>query len=99
MENICLVVTDDLYRFLVGILPKEHGFEFFASYLQDTYFEVLFPYDSPIRELNEQKIERIIFHVVPFEETTRIRVEMKSETDRIVISSFRLRTWRKNILY
>jgi hypothetical protein len=86
MENICLAVTDDLYRFLVGILPKEYGFEFFASNVEDTYFEVLFPYDSPIRKLNEQKIETIIFHVVPFEETTHIRVEMKSQTGRIVFS-------------
>ena len=86
MENICLAVTNDLYRFLVGILPKEYGFEFFASNVEDTYFEVLFPYDSPIRELNEQKIETIIFHIVPFEETTCIRVEMKSQTGRIVFS-------------
>ena len=28
MENNCLAVTDDLHRFLVGILPKEYGFEF-----------------------------------------------------------------------
>jgi hypothetical protein len=58
MENNCLEVTDNLHRFLVGILPQE-GFEFFAADLEDTYFEVLFPYDSPIRELNDQKIERI----------------------------------------
>jgi hypothetical protein len=86
MENNCLVVTDDLYRFLVGILPKEYGFEFFAAHLEDTYFEVLFPYDSPIRELNDQKIERMMFHVIPFEDTTCIRVEMKSRTGRMIIS-------------
>ena len=86
MENNCLAVTDDLHRFLVAILPKEYGFEFFAAYLEDTYFEVLFPYDSPIRELNEQQIERMLFHVVPFEDTTRIRVKMKSRTGRMIIS-------------
>jgi hypothetical protein len=85
MENNCLAVTDELHQFLVGILPKE-GFEFFAVDLEDTYFEVLFPYDSPIRQLNDQKIERIMFHVVPFEDTTHIRVEMKSQTGRMIIS-------------
>ena len=54
--------------------------------MEDTYFEVLCPYDSPIRELNDQKIERMMFHVVPFEDTTRIRVEMKSQTGRMIIS-------------
>lgn len=88
MENNCLAVTDDLHKFLVAILPKEYGFEFFAADLEDTYFEVLFPYDSPIRELNEQRIERMIFHVVPFEDTTRICVKMKSRTGRIIISPF-----------
>lgn len=86
MENNCLAVTDDLHRFLVAILPKEYGFEFFAADLEDTYFEVRFPYDSPIRELNEQQIERMLFHVVPFEDTTRIRVKMKSRTGRMIIS-------------
>ena len=85
MENNCLAFTDELHGFLVRILPKE-GFEFFGAGLEDTYFEVLFPYDSPIRELNDQKIERIMFHVVPFEDTTRIRVEMKSQTGRMIIS-------------
>ena len=28
MENNCLAVTDDLHGFLVGILQKEHGFDF-----------------------------------------------------------------------
>ena len=86
MENNCLDVTDNLHRFLVGILPKEYGFEFFEGDLEDTYFEVFFPYDSPIRELNDQKIERIMFHVFPFEDTTRIRVKMKSQTGRMIIS-------------
>lgn len=86
MENNCLAVTDDLHGFLVRILQKEHGFEFFASDIEDTYFEVLFPYDSPIRELNEQKIERMMFHVVPFEDNTRIYVKMKSRTGRMVFS-------------
>ena len=86
MENNCLDVTNDLHKFLVAILPKDYGFEFFAADLEDTYFEVLFPYDSPIRELNEQKIERMLFHVVPFEDTTRIRVKMKSRTGRMIIS-------------
>lgn len=35
----------------------------FAADMEDTYFEVLFPYESPIRELNDQKIERMMFHV------------------------------------
>jgi len=85
MENNCLAVTDELHQFLVGILPKE-GFEFFGAGLEDTYFEVLFPYDSPIRELNDQKIERMMFHVIPFEDTTRIHVKMKSQTGRMIIS-------------
>ena len=86
MENNCLQVTDDLHRFLVGILPKEYGFDFFAADLEETYFEILFPHDSPIRELNDQKIERMLFHVVPFEDTTRIRVKMKSRSGRMIIS-------------
>ena len=85
MENMCLEVTENLHRFLVRILPKE-GFEFFAADLEDTYFEVLFPYDSPIRQLNDQKIERIMFHIVPFEDTICIRVELKSQLGRMIIS-------------
>jgi len=85
MEHNCLEVTDNLHRFLVRILPKE-GFEFFAADLEDTYFEVLFPYDSPIRQLNDQKIERMMFHIVPFEDTIRIRVELKSQSGRMIIS-------------
>lgn len=44
MENICLVVTDDLYRFLVGILPKEHGNNNSVSFRFhfDTYTRSLF---------------------------------------------------------
>jgi len=85
MENMCLEGTDNLHRFLVRMLPKE-GFEFFAADLEDTYFEVLFPYDSPIRQLNNQKIERMMFHIVPFEDTIRIRVELKSQSGRMIIS-------------
>jgi hypothetical protein len=85
MEHNCLEVTDNLHRFLVRRLPKE-GFEFFAADLEDTYFEVLFPYASPIRQLNDQRIERMMFHIVPFEDTTRIRIEMKSQTGRMIIS-------------
>jgi hypothetical protein len=105
MENNCLAVTDELHRFLVRRLPQE-GFEFFAADLEDTYFEVLFPYDSPIRELNDQKIERIMFHVVPFEDTTRIRLEMKSQTGRKIISPClgyengeRIFTTQESVLY
>ena len=88
MENNCLEVTNDLHQLLAGVLPREHGFEFFATDMEkDTYFEILFPKDSPIRQLNNQKIERLMLHVVPFEDNTRIRLKMKSRNGRMIISS------------
>jgi hypothetical protein len=86
MENNCLDVTNDLHQLLVGILQREHGFQFFGADMEDTYFEILFPIDSPIRQLKDQKIERLMLHVVPFEDNTRIRLEMKSTTGRMIIS-------------
>jgi hypothetical protein len=84
MENNCLGATNDLHQLLAGVLPREHGFEFFATDMEkDTYFEILFPKDSPIRN---QKIERLMLHVVPFEDNTRIRLEMKSRYGRKIIS-------------
>lgn len=86
MENNCIQVTDELYAFLVKVLPRDHLFEFFASDLKDTYFEILFPTDSPIRQFENKNIERLMFHVVPSEQRTCIRVEMKSKLGRHVIS-------------
>ena len=89
MENNCLYVTNDLHQLLAGVLPREHGFEFFATDMEkDTYFEIFFPKDSTIRQLkdHDQKIERLMLHVVPFEDNTRIRLEIKSATGRMIIS-------------
>ena len=86
MENNCIQVTDELHALLIKVLPRDHLFEFFASDLEDTYFEILFPTDSPIRQFENKNIERLMFHVVPNEQNTCIRVEIKSRLGRLVIS-------------
>ena len=53
MQNNCLEVTNDLHQLLIRVLQREHGFQFF----RDPYFEIVFPIDSQIRQLNDQKID------------------------------------------
>ena len=88
MERMCLEVTDELHEFLMrSRLREDHCFDFFAADIDETNFEISFPMESPIRQLNNQKIERMIFYVVPFEDNTRIRVEIKSKDGRQIFSS------------
>ena len=61
MENNCIQVTDELHALLIKVLSRDHLFEFFGSDLEDTYFEILFPTDSPIRQFENKNIERLMF--------------------------------------
>ena len=80
----CIELANLLHESLIRNLMKEHGFEFTLVDEDETYFEILCPRFSDIRDLH--KVERLSFNVFQVLDKTTIQLEMKGKSGNMIIS-------------